>query len=301
MRRHAWIVWMLVGAGCSADPMEGAGPKKMPDAGEPSIDAMGTGTVEPPTLGPIPQTTYWSSVPIQGHGPSSGTILIQSDTGTTLTAPTQPSGDFCVDAPLRRSALTTFTLRAQDAAGNLSDPIQAHVHQSGTPPPPPQAGPSVNIAQGGTPATNMYTSSGTTDQMLDNDLSTWLAAWDWPWSNTWVWVQLAQRQSVFAARVYSSPDCTNVAYALLLSDRDAPGDPSESNTNWFRVADVTEGSGADELTFQPATARHMAVFFKDKGCGTIRQFHSIAELQTWTQPDQPPPAPTAPTCAGGVQ
>src|SRR5262249_48104492 len=157
-------------------------------------------------------------------------------------------------------------------------------------------------AQGGTPATNMYISGGTTDQMLDNDLSTWLAGWDWQWSNTWVWVQLAQRQSVFAARVYSSPDCTTTKYALLLSDRDAPGDPSESNTNWIRVADVSEGSGADELQFQPATARHMAVFFKDSGCGfTGVQKHRIAELQTWTQPDLPPPAPTAPTCSGGGQ
>jgi hypothetical protein len=282
--------------------MEGAVPHKMPDAGASSIDAMGTGTVAAPTLGPLPETTYWNSIPIQGHGPGGGTILIQSDTGTTLTQMIQPSGDFCVAAPLRKSAVTTFTLRAQDADGNLSDAIQAQVRQSGTPPPPPQPGPSRNIATGGTPANNMYVSGGTPNNMIDGDLSTWLAGWDWSWGSDWVWVQLAERSSVVAARVYSSPDCTTVAYALLLLDHDAPGDPSESNANWFRVADVTAGTGADALTFQPATAKHMAVFFKDGGCGfTGVQKHRIAELQMWTQPDQPPPPPTAPTCSGGAQ
>lgn len=299
--RLSFMVYVLVGTGCSVDAMEGTGATRMRDADTGSmIDAIVT--VEPPTLGPLPSSTYWNSVPIQGHGPGGGTILVQSDTATTLTQPIQASGDFCVDAPLRMGAVTTFTLRAQDAAGNLSDAIQAHVEQSGAPPPPPEPGPSRNVARGGSAANNMYVSGGSSHDMIDGNLSTWLAGWDWNWGYDWVWVQLAERASIVKAAVYSSPDCTTDSYLLLLSDRNAPGDPSDTNPNWIRIADVGNGSGADIFTFQPATAKHMALYFWDSGCGSLGlQKHRIAELQAWTEPDLPPPPPTAPTCSDGVR
>ncbi|HJZ89019.1 MAG TPA: hypothetical protein VKN99_27800 [Polyangia bacterium] len=299
------IVFLLTG--CSADPQTGGPPPAHWDAGPPRPDAE-PGRVDPPTLAPMPTSTYWPAIPVHGHGPSGGTILLTTPKTGALTVPVGTTGDFCVDVPLEAGVLNQFSLRAQDRDGNLSEPVQAQIRQEGSPPPPPMPGQPVNVSIGGSVQTTLWGSlinwnNNTTNNMIDNDMSTVLEGYNRGLFGTppdFAWVLLSARSSVNRVHVFSPSDCKLGAYSVLISNRDAPGDPSESNSNWIKVGEVTAGTGDDDLPFQPAYATQVALFFKSHDCGgALPGYHKVEELQTWTQADQPPPPPTQPTCNGG--
>jgi hypothetical protein len=309
MRRASFCVGIasmsLFLQACSAEPLMGNHPHYgdggVGDVIIPYLDDGGnpvTNHVDPPVLGPLSSTSYWRSIPLQGTGPHGGTVLIDTDAAGSVSAVVGSGGAFCTDVPLRQNSINHFTLRAQDVNGNLSDPIAAQIEQTGSPPPPnTMPGMSQNVAMGGAGSSNLYVSHATPAAMIDGT-EEYFGGWRWYWQSGWAWVQLSQRSNIIGARIAGTDDCPLQGYSLLVSDSDSPGEPSASA--WRVVADRDASDVTDEFMFDSQVAKHVALLFKDAGCGyTGTQSHQIAEIQVWSEPNQPPPPMQAPTCSNG--
>jgi hypothetical protein len=108
------------------------------------------------------------------------------------------------------------------------------------------------------------------------------------------------RSNINHIRVHSNSDCILHQYDLMASDRDAPGNPTGSGSDWFRVGHMDNGTGDDDFMFNMAEVMHVAVKIESDGCGNFFGWrHDVSEIEVWTAPNAPPPPPQPPTCAGG--
>ncbi len=269
---------------------------------EPGSGPTGDGGIPdevPVLLGPLPNATYWDSIPIHGSGPAGGTLLVDTATAGALTVPIAPTGNFCVDVPLTADALNTFELRSVDGTGNLGAPITAQVMQQGEPPEPPAGNPARNIVLGAAVTTSEDV-SGSIDRVVDGDWSsetTFTNSW---FNEDWVWVLSNERALIEKVVVVSAEDCRMSRYNVMFSDIDAPGDPEADNPNWT-YTEVSVPWAATELLYEPFITRHIAVRFISGDCSEWygRGKHKVREIQGWTQRDLPPPPPAAPSCSNG--
>jgi hypothetical protein len=269
-----------------------------PDAGP--ID---NGQVTPPMLGPIPASTYWPTVLVHGRGPGGGSILIQSSAAGAQTVSVPACGNFCAEVPLLSEAVNQLEMRAMDRFGNVSDPIDATVRQHGTPPNPPTTNDSYDSALGGSATTNMHGSDDPAS-MIDGSMTTTYTGWVWFRSGTWAWVQLGARSTLARLHIRSPSDCPAKDFTAYISDRDAPGEPEDTNMNWTAVAHVSSSNGDDTLPVSRLTAKHVALLFTGDGsCLTWwppgASDLEITEIEAWTDQSQAQPPQDPPHCGDG--
>src|SRR5688572_1832851 len=93
---------LMLAMACTAEPPEvsGGGPGYIDAAGGMEGQDAGPPPEIPLLLAPLPDSTYWESVPIHGSGPPNGTVLVDTQSSGSLTVPISSSGNFCVDVPL---------------------------------------------------------------------------------------------------------------------------------------------------------------------------------------------------------
>ena len=289
---------------CIAEP-PGGGDDMLVDPPSARTDA-GPDDVEPPrmpdepviTLGPVPSTTYWSSVPVHGLGPANGRVLIETPVAGALTVEVGADGNFCTDVPLAEDTVNSVRLRGVSSAGVIGDAVMINISQEGSPPAPPSSPPARNMARNGSTSTSENV-TGELDDIVDGNWDTVTGLQNALFDQDWVWVELTARSRIERVIVVSDESCPMEHYEVLFSNHDVPGAPTDSNENWT-YSDVEVDWVATELSFEPFVTRHVAIRFVSQDCGNWnRGYHKLAELEVWSQPDATPPPQEAPSCLGG--
>lgn len=92
-----------------------------PDGG-PGLDATNGGEPPPkPTLDAPPARQPWRIVTLHGRAPGARRVIIEG-AGNPVASPVLPDNTFCVDIALERADSYDFSVLAQGADGQLSDP-----------------------------------------------------------------------------------------------------------------------------------------------------------------------------------
>jgi hypothetical protein len=307
--RWAWLATLVLSsAACTAsqpiDPsaypsLDGGDPRlPAPDAGE--NGDLAPPPLRAPILGPVPPSTQFATVPIQGCGPIGGTVIVDSPAGGSQILTVSPRGDFCVDVPLTQNQLNAITARGVDKNGVVGPSAARDVQQLGALQPPPPTMAARNISIGGAGSSDLWFTDGDLSAMIDGDVNTSYSGRGDAFAGDYVWVQLHERSHIDHIRVRSPMSCIAKSYTLLASDQPTPATPSTSSPDWTAVPNgkIATGTGDDVIGFPALDAYHVALIFDGTDCGSVWGKHSISELEAWTVADVPPPPMVAPTCSG---
>ncbi|MBL4634540.1 MAG: hypothetical protein JKY56_11745 [Kofleriaceae bacterium] len=287
-----------VNGGLEPDAMEA-------DAGTPKL------VVNPPDV-----STFWSSVPITGHGPANATLIYTTPGGGQFTANLNSSGDFCVDVILQKNTVNTIKFEAVNSAGVYTAASFIDIRQQGDPPgtdpnPEPNVG-YTNIASGATIRDlSVVVEEGSVSALVDGDSTGIVSLRNTISEPDWLVIELNERIPIEQIHLETSNDCPLEALKILLNDNAQSGDPiidewfGESyGDGWIMVANVT-GNVAAEQTLEPAVgdplARRLAIEFLSTDCGPLvgGGRHKITEIEVWGRGEDVPddtPTNNAPSC-----
>jgi hypothetical protein len=310
MKRFAALSAALTLVACSASNPgeEGAGP----DAGGEEMPGPARLEVEP-----LPPSTTYSSLPVSGRGPSSGTLIYDVPARGQFSQSLGADGQFCVDVPLQAGGTNRIRFQAIDQAGEYSNPVVVSTVQSGTPPtsPPPDTTNGVrNIARGSTVFTTDTTvAAGSLSLLTDADKSAAVTLESnfgfWTWN--YLTIKLTERARIYAVKITTAADCPMEEFEWFLSNLDSPGaGPDTDEPEWSFQQYVT--TSATEHLLWPSlaepTALWLGIDFESSDCGGwTGGVHKLVEIEVFTRDDAPgqtpPPPPNPnPTCAsGGVE
>jgi hypothetical protein len=273
-----------------------------PDAGAPD-DVEVTVPLEVDAPG---ASTYWTSVPVTGHGPENGTLLFTTAAGGQFTEELGASGDFCVDVILTKDSVNTIKFEAINPAGTYSDPVLIDVRQDGNPPdatPGPDPLPGyTNIASGAEiTAMSVSVEEGAVSAIVDGDTSGSVSIRNAATDADWMVLELTDRLAIQQIHIETATDCPMESYRILLNDDPNSGPPIEYSwlsglyyygNGWTMVGVVDNGT-ADQ-TIEPAIgdpkARRMAIEFLSGDCGPFvgTGRHKISEIEVWARGDVEP-------------
>jgi hypothetical protein len=273
-----------------------------PDAGAPDdVELSVPLEVDAPSA-----STYWTSVPVTGHGPADGTLLFTTAGGGQFTQNLGASGDFCVDVILMSDAVNTIKFEAINPAGEYSDPVLIDVRQDGNPPdasPGPDPTPGYSNIASGAEISDMSVSveSGDVSAIVDGDTSGSVSIRNAATDADWMVIELTERLAIQQIHVETASDCPMESYRILLNDDPNSGPPIEYSwlsglyyygNGWTMVGVVDDGT-ADE-TIEPAIgdpkARRLAIEFLSGDCGPFvgTGRHKISEIEVWARGDEEP-------------
>ncbi len=299
-------------AACSAEGVGMDDPVE-PDGGDDVIEEVRL-EVDPPDA-----STYWTSVPMTGHGPAGGTLLYTTPGGGQFTAELGATGDFCVDVILMKDTTNTVKFEAVDVNGDYSAPVLVDIRQSGDAPgtdpnPNPEPGFS-NIASGATiDAHTVFIEEGSFSSLVDGDSSGHIEVFNDLNEPDWMVVELNDRLAIQQFHIETKADCPMESYRILLNDDAQSGDPIVWSwaaggayvygDGWTIVGVVSDGTS--DQTIVPSIgdprAERMAIEFLSGDCGSFfgRGRHDISEIEVWARGDDDPgngePTTGAPSC-----
>ncbi len=313
MRQNAIILFLMSAlAACTAD---GVGDGNIQPDGAPDdvIEEVPLDVDQPDA------STYWSSIPMTGHGPANGTLLYTTPAGGQFTATLGATGDFCVDVILQKETTNTIKFEAIDADGEYSDPVLIDVRQSGDPPdtdpnPDPEPGYS-NIAAGADiDVHTIHVEEGSLSAIVDGDTSGHVSIRNDLNEPDWMVIELNDRLPIQQFHIETAEDCPMESYRILLNDDPQSEDPIVwswaaggqyvYSPGWTIVGIVDEGTHDQVIT--PAIgdprAERMAIEFISGDCGPLigAGRHNIKEIEVWARGDNEPgggePGSGAPSC-----
>jgi hypothetical protein len=306
MRQLRWILPALLACplaslgACSAEGTDdyvpdGPGPEDPSDPTDPDAPTL--------SVTMAPEETRFYTAPIEGMGPSRGTLLVQSQGGNVLAIDIGPDGRFCVDVLLERGTLNHIMLQALDStSGAYTNTVLVEVLQQGDPPEAPQDESSKNVAlSGSVERMSVVLTEGVLSYLNDGDPNTFVDLknnWD---GADWLILRLGERAPVELLRIEGVEGCHLQKFAVMLSDADQPGDPRVGHPDWWTCpdCDVDGAPPTIEFRFDAVVARFVGIHFKSRSCGGWVGHHKVREIQAWTPPAPAPPAEQAPSCAGG--
>lgn len=274
-------------------------------------DGGGDSARPPPTapvLQALPSSYAFESVPIRGSSQPSVTILAQSSTGQTASAPS--NGNFCLDLALTINATQTVTVRAQsNVDGQFSPAASFTITQDGTtdPPPPPPPEPE-NQARDKPAVANHTPYTGSLGLLTDGDLNPLqgqTAYWELWSGDVVVSVDLGQIFDLTQIKILFGLQYPT-AYTVYSSTAATVGlDLGAEEWSTAAYADSGVGIGGDggwdSWYYGPTRqARHVAFSFPNPLFGTL--YLDIAEIEAWARDLVPDGStdPVKPTCANGL-
>jgi len=320
MRALLFALLLTSGAACIAEePGTGGGGGGGADAGPIQPDAAEDQGV-PLSVEGLPPQTYWDTVPLFGHGPANGTVIVEGPTDT-VSAELGVDGSFCIDVPLDKGTVNALAIVAIDAGGERSESQSFQVTQAGEPPDPGEPVPARNIALGGLPTPgSIAEEQGTYPAMTDGNRNTGVMLQNDIFSSDWIVIRVPTPDGVETIRVYGDEECLIGDYLVhtapsVQTDMPEPGGQnvdvnpwtfrgrfgSDNATNDFNVTDCSEGNTpCQEFNFDSAITGAIGIHFVGNGCGNFApQEHTINEIEAWTPEGVAPPVVTAPSCQGG--
>jgi hypothetical protein len=310
---------VLASGGCIAEE-PGTGGGGGPDGGPIEADAGEDEGVRLSVEG-LPPQTYWVTVPLFGHGPANGTVIVVGPTDTVSTE-LGVDGSFCIDIPLDKGAVNGLEVVAIDASGKRSDPQNFEITQAGEPPDPGEPVPARNIALGGLPIPgSLDEEEGTYPTMTDGNRNTGVILQNDVFSSDWITVRMPTPDGVESIRIYGDEDCLMGDYLVHTSpsvqtDMAPPGAESVDVAPWtFRgrfgstsgvndvnVTDCSIGSTpCQEFNFDADVTGAIGIRFVNDTCSNFAGLgeHQVNEIEAWTPEGVAPPVVTAPSCSGG--
>ena len=316
MRQSTMVVFLMSAlAACSAEGV-GTGEPVAPDAGGGDDIILDVNLeVDSPDA-----STYWTSIPMTGHGPAGGTLLYTTPGGGQFTAQLGATGDFCVDVILMKETTNTIKFEAVNTNGDYSDPVLVDVRQSGEAPgsepsPDPEPGYS-NIASGATIDTmSVNIEEGAVGALVDGDSSGFVSIRNASTSADWMVVELNDRLPIQQVHIETTSDCPMESYRILLNDNKQSGDPIVWSwaaggayvygDGWTIVGIVNDGTSDQTITpsIGDPRAERMAIEFLSGDCGPFvgAGRHRITEIEVWARGDIDPtdttPSNGAPSCS----
>ncbi len=310
---------LLSGACIAEKPDDGNRPGG-PDAGSQETDAGDLGV--PLNVEGLPPTTYWDTVPLFGHGPVNGTVLVEGPLDT-VSAELGIDGSFCIDIPLEKGATNNLRVIAIDEDGERSEPVFLDISQAGEPPEPGDPVPARNVALGGLPVQgSIAEEQGTYPAMTDGNRATGVMLQNNIFSSDWVILRIPTPDGVEQIRIYGDSECLIGDYLVhtapsVQEDMPEPGNMNMDMNPWtfrgrfgsdnnavemdFNVTDCSEnGQPCQEYNFDSAITGAIGIRFIDNGCGNFApEEHTINEIEAWTPEGVAPPKVVAPSCQSG--
>ncbi len=318
MRVFLFALLLTSGACIAEEPNNGNGGGGGADAGPIEVDAGDEGV--PLTVEGLPPQTYWDTVPLFGHGPANGTVIVEGPTDT-VSAELGVDGSFCIDVPLDKGAVNGLAIVAIDADGERSDAQNFEITQAGEPPEPGDPVPARNIALGGLPIPgSVDEEEGTYPAMTDGNRATGVMVQNDIFSSDWLTIRIPTPDGVESIRIYGDQECLIGDYLVhtapsVQTDMPVPGNENVDAPPWtfrgrfgsddgeqdFNVTDCSEGNTpCQEFNFDSAITGAIGLRFVGNGCGNFApQEHTINEIEAWTPEGVAPPVVTAPSCSGG--
>jgi hypothetical protein len=297
------------------------------DSGVPKTD---TGTtpkkLAPPVVDALPNTVCSETVPLQGSAAAGVSVFVMGGLATSgLATDANPSsGRFCIDVPLKKGAVNTLEVRAQDPVLGLSEAVTVKVTHGGTcqddvPNPPPTPPKSQNVALGIKGKASTSDMVGNEGFVTDGKTSTNMqvnigSSWYCPWCDVegWFTIKLDKLTEIekVVVKWRDATGSTSLYYGskfkILVSAMSDPGDPNIKNGYWTEVGDVTSGTGGTntfDLKSTKPIAQHVAMWLMQDGSGNVTEgwfeHFAISELEVWDAPKTTTPTPTnqTNTCA----
>ncbi len=315
--RSLLFVLLLTSACIAEEPDNGGG--EGPDAGPTPADAAEDVGVLLSVEG-LPPQTYWDTVPLFGHGPANGTVIVEGPTDT-VSVELGVNGSFCLDIPLDKGTVNDLEVVAINAVGKRSEAQSFEITQSGEPPNPGDPVPARNIALGGLPIPgSIVEEQGSYPAMTDGDHSTGVMLQNDIFSSDWIVIRIPTPDGVESIRIYGDEECLIGDYLVhtapsVQTDMPEPGGENVDATPWifrgrfgstdgehdFNVTDCSEGNTpCQEFNFTSEVTGAIGIHFAGNGCGLVNpQEHTINEIEAWTPQGVAPPVVTAPSCSGG--
>ncbi|MCP4448415.1 MAG: hypothetical protein GY811_24195 [Myxococcales bacterium] len=320
MRALLFALLLSSGACIAEEPGTGGGGNGA-DAGIPVADADPNVGVVLSVEG-LPPETYWDELPVFGHGPPYGTVIVEGPTDT-VSAELGVDGSFCIDVPLDKGIVNQIEIVAIDESGDRSAPQDFEVSQFGEPPDPGDPVPSRNIALGGLPTADSTVDEeqNTFPAMTDGSHSTGVMVQNAIFSDDWMILRLPTPDGVETIRIYGDEECLIGDYLVhtapsVQPEMPAPGDLNEDTNPWvfrgrfgslneandFNVTDCSsDDQPCQEFNFTAAVTGAIGIRFVDFGCGSFApDEHTINEIEAWTPEGVAPSVITAPSCQGGA-
>ncbi len=292
------LILLLALTGCVQD---GDPVAELPDAGSES---------ELPSLriDSVRSTTNWDSIPIQGVGPSNGTLHIRTSQGEQqLTLGSD--GSFCLDLALELDTLNTITFQASNLEGLYSEEVSVdvlHIPRADNQQPNDEL---VNVALRATDfsMSNVIPDSGAFGSAVDGEEDSYVVLKHTSaLGSDWFGFKLTERAGIDHIQIIGTPDCYPEDYSIYLSDFETPGVPWDTAfTDWERIETVW--GGAQEQVIVPALgdpkARFFAIRFNGNSCGPFFGYslHEVREIKIMSRdavgdPEPPPPEEPQETC-----
>jgi hypothetical protein len=302
-------------------------PQLQPDSGvTPKSDGTTVKKLAPPVVDALPTTVCSDSVPLQGTAVAGVSVFVMGGLATSgiATDANPTTGRFCIDVPLKKGAVNTLEVRAQDPILGLSEAVTVKVTHGGTctddvPAPTPTPAKSQNVALGVKAKTSVVPSQGNDGFITDGKPSTIMqldvgSSWYNPFADTegWATIKLDKLTEIEKIVVKWRDSSTSGGenhygkkFKVLVSAMSDPGDPNVKNGYWTEVGDVPEGTGGTntfDLKSTKPIAQHVALWLMQDGAqpfGNWYEYYAIAELEVWDAPKTTTPTPTnqTNTCA----
>ena len=312
----------VTACGMVEDPPSGKVPSTLqPDSGVPSVNEAGVGpTLQKPSVDPLPNTVCSDTVPLQGAAVPGSSVFVMGGLSTSgIATDAHPTtGRFCLDVPLKKGAVNTLEVRAQDPTLGLSEAVTIVVTQSAckddAPTVPPEEPKSQNVALGIKGKSSQTPNMGNEGFLTDGKTSTVMelhvaSSWYCPWCDVDGWTsikldKLTEVEKIVVKWRDSSGNGTAYGkkYKVLVSSMSDPGDPSITNGYWTAVGEVTEGDGGIDtydLKSQKPLAQHVAIYLQADASGSVTngwyEYFAIAELEVWDAPKKTTPTPSTQT------
>lgn len=303
--------------GCSAaeptaepDPTEEAVDMRKPKPPQPDMLPAPDDEVKPPEVEAPILVSTWMSVPIHGLADGAQVVLIEGTASGAVSADVASDGRFCAEVPLKPGVITNITLRAVNAIGKMSDPVQLAIRQQGAPPAPTPPPESQNASIGGSGSSSrIWRTHADESAILDGDDDTYFGGYHELFANyAQMTVRLADRSRIKQLAFKAPESCPfRATFEAYYSNADAPSNPHVDPIAWTKLApsELT----LDHATFNfstPIVASHISILWDYEGfsgynCGDWFNgpYYAVSEMEAWTAPNLPPPPPSPPTCSGG--
>ncbi|MBW2735952.1 MAG: discoidin domain-containing protein [Deltaproteobacteria bacterium] len=312
---------LLVLTACSAEDPEklsldfGGGQDSLPLQPDGPLTCESEDLVAAPALdpgNPAVQTPQLR-VPLRGSAPGAQTMVAKGASGIARPVSVSSDGRFCIDVDLLPDIDNRITLIPYSGLGCPGETMQISVrHVAST---QPDAGPTAevqNVARDAVVTTGGEAHSikvGSKELLVDGDSSSYarFSMTDWDINgacDAFIWVKLDLGKVYTVTRALLRWAATAVedrtyatGYAVLLSSKENPVDPSTSHADWVTVKSEIEGGAEDPtLVFSPERARWVAVLlYEDAATRLIpppQEIFELAEIEIMGQdPDAVPEAP----------
>lgn len=319
----ALVALLLALGGCSADDPD----KIRLDSGErqdilpPVPDGPANCQSEDPLTAPIldpgypPTETPHLSIPLRGIAPMAHTLVAQGPSGASSPVSVSNDGRFCIDVDLLPDIENRITLIPYSEGGCPGKTVQVSVRQITST--RQDAGPSAtvqNVAHNAVVTTGGEGHEfkvGSAALLVDGDTSSYaqISMTDWDVNGScdafvWVKLDLGKVYTVtkvllrWAARAVDEKTYAT-CFAVLLSPKESPVDPSTSHGDWVTVKDEKEGGAQDAtLVFSPERARWAAVLLYEDDAARLlqKEIFDLAEIEVMGQDPDAVPVPPQDSC-----